>query len=115
MLALDNVTFDCADPVRLAEFWSRATGYGIADQTADMVILSPGKDRRPNLIFMRVPEPRTVKNRVHPDFRVEDIEAEVIRLIDLGASRGESHEEAGFAWTVMRDPEGNEFCIGRPA
>ena len=114
MLALGNVTFDCADPVRLAEFWSGATGYRITQRSEYMVALSPGRGRRPNLLFIKVPEPRTVKNRVHPDFHVSDIEAEVARLIELGATRGESHHEEGFVWTVMFDPEGNEFCVGHP-
>jgi hypothetical protein len=114
VLALENVTFDCADPIRLAEFWSRATGYQVAQQSEDMVTLSPGDSPRPNLLFFKVPEPRTVKNRVHPDFGVADIEAEVARLIALGATRGASQHENGFIWTVMFDPEGNEFCIGHP-
>ena len=114
MLLVDNVTFDCADPRRLAEFWSEATGYQIAQQGDDMAMLSPKKGSRTNLIFYKVPEPRTVKNRVHLDFRVSDIEAEAARLIDLGATRGESHRGHGFVWAVMADPEGNEFCIGHP-
>ena len=115
VLTLDNVTFDCADPVRLAEFWSRATGYQIAQQGEDLAVLRPGEGRGPNLLFVKVAEPRTVKNRVHPDFHVSDIEAEVARLIELGATRGESHRGHGFVWTIMFDPEGNEFCIGHPA
>jgi hypothetical protein len=114
VLALENVTFDCADPLRLAEFWSRATGCQIRQQSDYLVTLSPGEGRRPNLLFIKVPEPRTVKNRVHPDFHAPDIEAEAARLIELGATRGESHREEGFVWTIMFDPEGNEFCIGHP-
>ena len=112
MLLVDNVTFDCADPRRLAEFWSEATGYQLAQQSEDMAMLSPAKGSRPNLIFSKVPEPRTVKNRVHIDFGVADIEAEAARLIALGATRGASQREDGFVWAVMADPEGNEFCIG---
>jgi hypothetical protein len=115
VLALENVTFDCADPTRLAEFWSGATGYQITHQSDYLVTLAPGESRRPNFLFIKVPEPRTVKNRVHPDFHASDVEAEVARLIGLGARRGESHREEGFAWTVMFDPEGNEFCIGHSA
>ena len=114
MFILGNVTFDCADPRRLAEFWSKATGYRIEQDSERMVTLSPGKGSRPNLIFIKVPEPRTVKNRVHLDFEVSDIEAEAARLIESGATRGQSHREDGFVWTVMSDPEGNEFCIGHP-
>lgn len=114
MLIVENVTFDCADPRRLAEFWSKATGYQIEQQSEDMVTLSPENGSRPNLLFIKVPEPRTVKNRVHVDFGVSDIEAEATRLIELGATRGETHRGDGFVWAVMADPVGNEFCIGRP-
>ena len=79
-----------------------------------MVWLSPEEDSRPHLIFIKVPEPRTVKNRAHVDFGVSDVEAEAARLIELGARRGESHREHGFVWAVMADPKCNEFCIGHP-
>jgi hypothetical protein len=114
VLDLGNLTFDCADPTRLAEFWSSATGYQVAEQNDFMVALSPGLGLRPNLLFIKVPESRTVKNRVHPDFQVADLDAEIARLITLGATRGATHHEYGFVWTVMQDPEGNEFCIGHP-
>ena len=111
MFILGNVTFDCADPRRLAEFWSKATGYRSEQQSEHMAMLSHGEGGRPNLLFMRVPEPKTVKNRVHLDFGVSDIEAEAARLIELGATRGESHRGHGSVWAVMADPEGNEFCV----
>ncbi len=75
MLIVDNVTFDCADPRRLAKFWSEATGYQSAQQSETIAMLSPERGSRPNLIFSKVPEPRTVKNRVHLDFAVSDIRA----------------------------------------
>ena len=114
MLRVKNVTFDCADPGRLAEFWSEATGYRIEQQREQMAWLSPEGDGRPNLIFIKVPEPRAGKNRVHVDCGVSDIEAEAARLIELGATRGDLLREDGFVWAVMADPEGNEFCIGHP-
>ncbi len=113
VFVLDNVTFDCADPQKLAEFWSKATGYHVKESNEYMATLAPERGR-PNLLFIKVPEPKTVKNRVHLDVAVSDIEAEATRLIELGATRGESYQESGFAWTVMADPEGNEFCIGHP-
>jgi predicted enzyme related to lactoylglutathione lyase len=109
-----HVTFDCADPRRLARFWSAATGYPIAQQDEAMATLAPEEPGRPKLLFMRVPEPRTVKNRLHLDVGVDDIDAEAARLIALGATRGATHREQGFVWAVMADPEGNEFCIGYP-
>ena len=109
-----HVTFDCADPRRLAAFWSKATGYPIEQHGEDMATLSPGEGNQPKLLFVKVPEPRTVKNRVHLDVGVSDVEAEAARLIGLGATRGETHRGHGFVWAVMADPEGNEFCIGQP-
>lgn len=64
------------------------------------------------LLFFRVPEPKTVKNRVHLDLASKDPAAEIERLVGLGATRLEYLERNGRTWTVMRDPEGNEFCIG---
>jgi predicted enzyme related to lactoylglutathione lyase len=64
----------------------------------------------PRLLFLRVPEPRSVKNRVHLDINVVDREAEAERLIALGAQRLRTMTE-GQGWIVMADPEGNEFCI----
>jgi predicted enzyme related to lactoylglutathione lyase len=114
VFVLGNVTFDCADPQRLADFWSKATSFEITGSNDFMATLTPPDGGRPNLLFMKVPEPRSGKNRVHVDFGVADIEAEVARLEALGATRGDSFEEWGFKWTVMADPEGNEFCIGLP-
>ena len=66
-------------------------------------------------LFIKVPEPRTVKNRVHVDFGADNREAEIERLIGLGATRGETHTmaEFGITWTVLQDPEGNELCVGQ--
>jgi catechol 2,3-dioxygenase-like lactoylglutathione lyase family enzyme len=117
MFVLGNVTFDCADPRRLAEFWSQATGYELKESNDFMATLSHPQGHRPNLLFIKVPEPRTAKNRVHVDFGIDvgNLEAEVQRLEALGATRGETHDEWGFIWTVLQDPEGNEFCIGHPS
>jgi predicted enzyme related to lactoylglutathione lyase len=64
------------------------------------------------LAFQRVPEPKTVKNRVHLDLRADDRRATVDRLVGLGAELVADHEIPELAWSVLRDPEGNEFCVG---
>jgi predicted enzyme related to lactoylglutathione lyase len=109
-----HVTIDCADPVRLAAFWSQATGYPIEQQDEHLATLSPVQAGQPKLLFVAVPEPKTAKNRVHLDVGVADLGAAAARLIELGATRGETHRGHGFVWAVMADPEGNEFCIGQP-
>ena len=69
----------------------------------------------PMLLFIKVPEPRTVKNRMHIDVSADNREAEIERLIGLGATRGETHKmpEYSITWTVLQDPEGNELCVAQ--
>ncbi len=128
-----QVSFDANDPARLAEFWAVALGYveqppppgfDTWDAFADSVNM-PAEDRDrvtalvdpdgegPRLFFQKVPEGKTAKNRVHLDLMADDREAEVERLIGLGATRGGTFEEYGVKWTVLQDPEGNELCIGQ--
>jgi catechol 2,3-dioxygenase-like lactoylglutathione lyase family enzyme len=112
---LGNITFDCDNPARLAEFWSALTGYSLQDSNPFMARLAPPDGSRPHLLFIKVPEPKTAKNRVHLDFGEGKLEPEVERLVGLGASRLGNHSGFGFEWVVLADPEGNEFCVGRPA
>ena len=113
-----NVTFDCADPRSLAGFWSAVTGYELAEVRDDFARLdAPDHRGVRHLLFFRVPEPKTTKNRVHIDLASRDAEAEITRLVDLGASLidGEPPQwrtANGTRWVVMQDPEGNEFCLG---
>jgi catechol 2,3-dioxygenase-like lactoylglutathione lyase family enzyme len=108
-----NVTFDCADPKRLAEFWSEVTGYRVANARDDFVALDApdGRGVR-HLIFAQVPEPRVAKSRVHVDLAAREPRVEIARLVALGATEVAHHEGNGTSWTVMLDPEGNEFCLG---
>ncbi len=68
-------------------------------------------DDAPNLFFIRVPEAKAVKNRVHVDLASDDRDAEVTRLVGIGARHVADHDEGGASWTVLHDPEGNEFCV----
>jgi catechol 2,3-dioxygenase-like lactoylglutathione lyase family enzyme len=116
-----NVAFDCADPRQLAEFWANVTGYSVVEAHEEFVRLrSPDKRSVRHLLFFKVPEPKVTKNRVHVDLATREPEMEIRRLLDLGASlvdepgpQGvEWRSGNGTRWVVMRDPEGNEFCIG---
>src|SRR5918995_960896 len=111
-LRLANVTFDCDDVLKVAEFWSAALGRSL-DPDASEFFASIGltDDDSPNWFFAKVPEAKVAKNRVHVDLAADDREAEIARLVDLGATRGQDHDEWGHSWTVMADPEGNEFCV----
>lgn len=116
-----ELAIDCADPVRLARFWCSVLGYEVKEEDDDVVTIgSPvapeGKDHPgpvpPALTFARVPEGKTVKNRLHIDVNPTDREQdeEVRRLLDLGARRADVGQgEAN--WVVLVDPEGNEFCV----
>ncbi|WP_163512961.1 VOC family protein [Fodinicola acaciae] len=113
-----NVTFDCADPYALASFWSDVTGQPLGDDDhpgdpAAAIAMPAGFQ----LYFERVPEPKTVKNRVHVCLRPDDRrELEVDRLLALGATIvADRREENGAGWVVFADPEGNEFCVLRSA
>jgi predicted enzyme related to lactoylglutathione lyase len=114
MLKIGNVTFDCDNPARVAEFWGAALGYKVKSFSEFFSSATNPDGARPNLLFIKVPEGRAVKNRVHIDMEADDREAEVARLIGLGATRGETHTmtEYNVTWTVLQDPEGNELCVG---
>jgi len=117
-----NITFDCADPYRLAGFWSEVTGYGEDPENGnapeDPEALLVGADGQPNLLFIKVPEGKTIKNRVHLDLMPTQHtrDQEVARLLELGATLVADHRRPdGTGWVVLADPEGNEFCVERSA
>ena len=105
------IVVDCSDAGKVARFWASALEREIAESGDDWASL-PGD---PHLWFAQVPEGKTTKNRMHFDWDSLDREADVQRLIGLGATRLADHsdEEMGFEWTTLADPEGNEFCILR--
>jgi predicted enzyme related to lactoylglutathione lyase len=112
-IQLGGVTIDCADPRKLAGFWAEALGGEISDNYGgEFVFIASGGKDRPYVGLQRVPEKRTGKNRVHIDFSATDRKAEVERLVGLGASFVGEHSVPGLTWSVLQDPEGNEFCVG---
>jgi Glyoxalase-like domain len=111
-LRWQNVTVDCSDPARVAEFWSHALNLPLHGPEDGEWWLEPGGDS-PDILFLAVPESKSVKNRVHLDLRPDDQAAEVARLKNLGA-REVDIGQGDVTWVVMSDPEGNEFCVLRP-
>lgn len=138
-----QVTFDAHDPASLGAFWAEALGYveeppppgfatwrefaddaGIAEEDRDRLyaIVDP-EGRGPRLLFQKVPEGKTAKNRVHLDVDVgggrgtpererrASVAEAAARLSELGATVGPTFDELGSHWVVMQDPEGNEFCL----
>ena len=110
-IRIGNVTFDCANPEPLARFWAAVLGYTLEGSDERYAACVHPEGAGPRLLFNVVPETKTVKNRVHLDLNVADMEAEVQRLVGLGARKVRTFDENGETWTVMTDPEGNEFCV----
>jgi hypothetical protein len=115
-LRIQCLNIDTADPARLAGFWAAALGWRRTFETDDEVVLEPPQGSPedgvvPDLLFLRVPEPKSAKNRLHLDLRPLDQSAEVARLEALGASRRDVGQGGDVSWVVMADPDGNEFCV----
>ena len=108
------VTIDCADVPAQTRFWGALLGRPPADRPApEHAVLLPGEGSAgPRLVFNQVPEPKTVKNRVHLDLITQQAETETRRLLVLGATVLRVFEENGrHRWTTFADPEGNEFDL----
>ena len=109
-----ELTIDCSDPHRVAAFWAEVLDYDVTDDEGDLVAIGDPDEASVALVFARVPEPKSVKNRVHIDLnpRDRDQAEEVERILALGAT----HADVGQGqqrWVVLADPEGNEFCVLR--
>lgn len=107
---MQHVTIDCLDPKRVAEFWSAALGREILDDWGMFIRLAPD-DAGVRIAFHQVPEEKAGKNRVHLDVAADSPDEAVAELTSLGASVVEVRSAEDFSWTVMTDPEGNEFCV----
>ncbi|WAL75889.1 VOC family protein [Kitasatospora sp. YST-16] len=116
---VQNVAIDCADAYGLARFWSEVTGrpVDLDSGPGDPETLVELAEGGPVLYFNQVPEPKTVKNRVHLCLRPDTArDPEVDRLLALGATLVADRRNAdGTGWAVLADPEGNEFCVLRGA
>jgi predicted enzyme related to lactoylglutathione lyase len=115
-----GLVLDCAEPDKLAEFWSAAIGYVTLGGAGNYVLLVDEAGRQPKVLLQGVTEPKAGKNRMHFDIETPSVDEEVERLEGLGARRivDDAIEEHGNRWVVMADPEGNEFCVcnaGQPA
>ena len=138
-----TLTFDCADPEAMARFWTVALGYqdtpppegwdtweawlehfGVPEEEwGDGASLEDPQGVLPTISFLKVPEPKAAKNRLHLDVDVAGrparpvdqrrplVDAEADRLVGLGASRLDVQDKGDEYWVVMQDPEGNEFCL----
>jgi len=133
-----QVTFDCADPHAQARFWAVALDYDVEDHdeligqviaaghvtadSDDIVVIdgrrawrqyaaAKSRDSDDRLLFQEVPEPKTVKNRVHLDLHVPDPDAKIAQLLELGATKLWDGQLGPQTWVTLADPEGNELCV----
>jgi predicted enzyme related to lactoylglutathione lyase len=109
---LNCIVIDCKDANKVSDFWSQALdGYTVDKQPWGITMTS---ETDPLIYFEVVPEGKAVKNRLHINLRADDREAEVKRLVALGAMQAETIEPGGgYVWTNMMDVEGNEFCVSQ--
>ncbi len=111
---IDSVVVDAGDWQRVADFWCSMLGYDVHATGEHGIEIVGSREGDPMLSFVQVPEPKSVKNRIHLDVRPDtSMAAEVERVQALGATTRGFIEVEGSFWTQMRDPEGNEFCILR--
>jgi catechol 2,3-dioxygenase-like lactoylglutathione lyase family enzyme len=125
---LTEISLDCRDPDRLADFWCAVLGWVVVHQEPGLVEIGPERveDQAlldavragpvcPTIFLAKVDEPKTVKNRSHFDVSPVDVshEEEVERILALGATRADVGQTGEESWTVLADPEGNEFCVLR--
>jgi predicted enzyme related to lactoylglutathione lyase len=107
------VTLDCQDMMKVAAFWAALLEGSVGDPMDDeRFVFLRGRDDVPTFCFQRVPEGKTVKNRMHLDFEVDDLDATTARIVELGGSwAGAEHTLEQYRWRNVQDPEGNEFDI----
>jgi len=117
-LRIQAIAVDSTDPGIPAAFWEKALGWRRTHEEDDEIVLEPPAGSiedgvLPDLLFLKVPEQKELKNRLHLDLRPEDQDAEVARLEELGARQVSVGQGVAATWVVMADPDGNEFCVLR--
>ncbi|MGW7069317.1 VOC family protein [Streptomyces sp. NPDC054855] len=115
-VSLHHIVIDAHDLPALARFWAEALGWRILSEREREIVIGPAENAPVGICFMPVTDGKVVKNRLHLDLTsdAEDREAEIDRLLALGARRAEVGQSGEESWTVLADPEGNEFCVVRP-
>ncbi|MCF3132672.1 VOC family protein [Streptomyces olivochromogenes] len=115
-LSLHHIVIDAHDLPALARFWAEVLGWRILSEREREVVVGPDEKAPVGICFMPVTDPKVVKNRLHLDLTTapDDREAEIERILALGARRVEVGQSGNESWTVLADPEGNEFCVVRP-
>ena len=107
-----QIGIDVNDMNRAITFWTELLGLEVDNRDDEFTNFKKQNDG-PRLYVQKVPEPKTAKTRLHLDIAVEDMDAAVARGVELGAKKIQAFDHGDFGWTVMKDPDGNEFCFTR--
>ena len=110
---LYQVVVDAHDPALLARWWAAVLDYDVLYESTSEVIIGIAPDRYPGIVFLPVGDVKTTKNRLHLDLDPDDFEAEVARIVALGATSVDVGQDDA-PWAVLADIEGNEFCVLTP-
>lgn len=115
-VSLHHIVIDTHDLPTLARFWAAVLRWRILSERPREIVIGPEESAPVGICFMPVTENKTVKNRLHLDLTSgqEDREAEIERILSLGGRRVDIGQSGNESWTVLADPEGNEFCVVRP-
>ncbi len=113
---LHHIVIDAHDLPKLARFWTQALGWKVLSEREREIVIGTDENAPVGICFMPVTDQKIVKNRVHLDITTEaqDRDQEIARLLGLGAQRVDVGQTGKESWTVLADPEGNEFCVIRP-
>ena len=114
MLTWEKVSVDARDPSSLGRWWALALCWVVVNDEPDEFEIRPAPNQLPGLLFISVPEAKSIKNRLHIDLRPDDHDVEVTRLLAMGATTVDIGQ-GNPPWTVLADPEGNEFCVLKSA
>jgi predicted enzyme related to lactoylglutathione lyase len=115
-VSLHHIVIDAHDLQALARFWAQVLGWRILSNREHEVVIGVDETAPVGICFMPVKDQKTVKNRLHLDLTPDpdDPNAEIQRILALGARRVDIGQTGAESWTVLADPEGNEFCVVRP-
>ncbi|MEE6271777.1 VOC family protein [Georgenia wangjunii] len=112
-LNLAMVTFDTSDADTLATWWAEQTGAEVTERNEGWYVMVAGGALPVTLAFQKVDDPTPGKNRIHLDLVAPDLDAEVDRLVDAGATVVGRRGDESFRWVTLADPQGNQFCVAQ--
>lgn len=110
-MTLSMVTFDTTDADALASWWAEQTGGQVVERNDGWFVMVAGGTLPVLLAFQKIEDPTPGKNRIHLDLTADDLDGEVNRLLEAGATLVERRGDESFRWVTLADPQGNQFCV----